>query len=74
MDQKIAEQIFLHYGLRKVSSFQKIDIGWTNKVFSVNGDFILKVCEDESNEEKFALEVFFYNFFKNKIPIPEIRV
>jgi len=74
MDQKVAEQIFLHYGLGKVSSFQKIDIGWTNKVFSVNDDFILKVCDDETNEEKFEREVFFYGFFEGKIPVPKIRV
>lgn len=74
MDQKITEQIFLHYGLGEIKSFQKIEIGWTNKVYSVNNDFILKVCEDEGNEEKFEREVFFYKFFENKIPVPKIRV
>lgn len=74
MEQKIVEKIFLHYGLGEIKSFHKIDIGFTNKVYSVNGDFILKVCEDESNEEKFEREVFFYNFFKNKIPVPKISV
>ena len=74
MDQKIAENIFLHHGLGEITSFQKIEIGWTNKVYSVNGEFILKVCEDETNEEKFEREVFFYHFFENKIPVPKIRV
>ncbi len=74
MDQKIAEQIFLHYGLGEITSFQKIEIGWTNKVYLVNDKFILKVCEDETNEEKFEREVFFYHFFENKIPVPHICV
>ena len=74
MDQKIAEQIFLHHRLGEITSFKKIEIGWTNKVYSVNGDFILKVCEDETNEEKFEREVFFYHFFENKIPVPKISV
>ena len=74
MDQKIAEQIFLHYGLGEITSFQKIEIGWTNKVYLVNDEFILKVCEDETNEEKFEREVFFYHFFENKIPVPHICV
>ncbi len=34
MDQKIAQQIFLHYELGDITSFQKIEIGWTNKVGS----------------------------------------
>lgn len=74
MDQKIAQQIFLHYELGDITSFQKIEIGWTNKVYSVNNEFILKVCDDETNEEKFEREVFFYHYFENKIPVPKIRV
>jgi len=74
MDQKIVEQIFLHHGLGEIKSFQKIEIGWTNKVFSVNDNFILKFCEDETNEEKFEREVFFYEFFENKVPVPKIRI
>ena len=74
MDQKIAQQIFLHYGLGEIVSFQKIDIGWTNKVYSINDNFILKVCEDESNEGKFEREVFFYEFFESKIPVPKVRI
>lgn len=74
MDQKIAQQIFLHYELGDITSFQKIEIGWTNKVYSVNNEFILKVCDDETNEEKFEREVFFYHYFENKIPVPKIRI
>jgi len=74
MDKKIVEQIFIQYNLGKVKSFKKIGIGFTNEVYSVNDKFILKVCEDEDNEEKFKREVFFYNLFKDKIPVPKIKV
>lgn len=74
MDQKIAQQIFLHHGLGRVESVKRIEIGFTNEVYLVNDDFILKVCEDENNEEKFEREVFFYNLFRDKIPVPKIRV
>ncbi len=72
MDKKIVEQIFIQHNLGKVKSFKKIGIGFTNEVYSVNDEFILKVCEDEDNEEKFEREVFFYDFFKDKIPVPKI--
>ena len=74
MEQKIVEKIFQEHGLGKVKSVKKIEIGFTNIIYLINDKFILKVCEDESNEEKFEIEIFFYNFFKDKIPIPKISV
>lgn len=74
MDQKTINKIFLHYDLGIVKSVKKIEIGFTNKVYLVNDKFILKCCEDLDNEWRFAREVFFYNFFKNKIPVPRVKV
>ena len=74
MEKKIVEKIFESHGLGKVKSVANIEIGFTNKVYLVNDSFILKVCEDKSNEQKFETEVFFYNFFKDKIPVPKIKV
>ena len=74
MDQKSVEKIFKKHNLERVKTFQKIEIGFTNKVYTINDKFILKVCEDVGNEEKFEIEVFFYNFFKDKIPVPKIKV
>ncbi len=74
MDKKTVEKIFKEHNLGDVKKIQKIEIGFTNKVYIINDKFILKVCEDESNEQKFEIEVFFYNFFKDKIPVPEIKV
>jgi len=74
MEKNIVEKIFESHDLGKVESVVNIEIGFTNKVYLVNDSFILKVCEDESNEQKSEIEVFFYNFFKDKIPVPEIKV
>ena len=74
MEKKIVKKIFESHGLGKVESVANIEIGFTNKVYLVNDAYILKVCEDESNEQKFEIEVFFYNFFKDKIPVPKIKV
>lgn len=74
MDQKIVEKIFKEHGLGKVESVANIEIGFTNKIYLINDRYILKVCEDENNEQKFEIEVFFYNFFQDKIPVPKISV
>jgi len=72
MDKKIIEKIFTENNLGEVKSVKKIDVGFTNKVYSINDEFILKVCFDEENEENFEKEVFFYDFFKDKIPVPKV--
>lgn len=74
MDEKIIKLIFLQNNLEEVKSIKKIETCFTNKVYSINDKFILKVCEDEGNEENFKIEVFLYNFFKDKIPVPKIKV
>lgn len=74
MDKKIVEKIFKEHNLGTVHSIANIDIGFTNKVYRVNENFILKACEDESNEKKFEIEVFLYNYFKDNIPVPRISV
>jgi len=74
MEKKIVKKVFAEYGLEEIKTFQKIDIGFTNKVYLINDKYILKVCEDKNNERNFEIEVFFYNFFKDKIPVPEIKV
>lgn len=74
MDKKKVEEIFLQNNLGKVESIKKIEIGFTNEVYSINDAFILKVCEDLGNRDKFEREVFFYNYFKDKIPVPKIIV
>ncbi len=72
MDKKIIKKIFLQNGLGRVRSIKKIEIGFTNEVYSINNKFILKVREDVANEDKFEREAFFYNFFKDKIQVPKV--
>lgn len=74
MNKQTIKKIFTQNNLGKADSIKRIEIGFTNKVYSVNDKFILKVCEERSNEKNFEKEVFFYNLFKDKIPVPKIRI
>lgn len=66
------EKIFSENNLETPFEISKFDIGFTNLVFSINDKYILKICNDIDNEKNFEKEVYFYNFFKNKIPVPEL--
>ena len=57
-----------------VESIKKIEIGFTNEVYLVDNKYILKVCKDPGNEERFEKEVFCYDYFKSKISVPEVVV
>ena len=74
MKKEEIEKIFYENKLDKVDSIEKMEIGFTNEVYLINGKFILKVCEDKDNEENFEKEVFFYNFFKEEFSVPKIKV
>jgi hypothetical protein len=74
LDIKTVERIFSGYNLGKVETVEKVSVGFTNKIYIINGKYILKVCEYEDNELDFEKETYFYNLFKGKLPIPEIIV
>ena len=74
MNEKIIKQIFLGNNLEKIISIKKIEIGFTNEVYSINNKFIIKICKKISNEENFKKEVYLYDFFKEKIKIPQVII
>lgn len=50
----------------------KINVGFTNTLYSVNDSFIIKICTDLSNEPKFNKEIEFYNANKDNDLIPKL--
>ena len=72
MDQSIIEKIFNQNKLGAVKSIDKLDIWFTNTVYCINDNFILKVCTKTENECNFQKEFFFLNLYKDKIPVPKI--
>lgn len=46
---------------RENSTVSKINVGFTNTLYSVNDSFIIKICTDLNNEPKFNKEIEFYN-------------
>jgi len=74
MNNKQIKEIFLKNGLGEIKIVEKIEIGFCNKVYSIDDKYILKVCEDIANERYFAREVFLFNFLKKELPVPKIIV
>ena len=53
-------------------SINKIDVGFTNTIYSIDDKYIIKICSDTSNEEKFKKEISFYENNKDNELIPKL--
>ena len=49
---------------------EKINVGFTNTLYSVDDRYIVKICSDINNEDDFKKEIKFYNSNKNNKLIP----
>lgn len=58
---------------RENSTVSKINVGFTNTLYSVNDSFIIKICTDLNNEPKFNKEIEFYNANNNNDLIPKLH-
>ena len=66
MDETINKIIKQHSSLFKDNpTVNKIDIGFTNTLYNINNEYIVKICTDISNEGKFKKEINFYNSNKD---------
>ena len=50
----------------------KINVGFTNTLYNVNDLFIVKICTNINNEDKFKKEINFYNANKDNNLIPKL--
>ena len=53
---------------------EKINVGFTNTIYKVNNSFIIKICTNKENEEKFKKEIEFYNSNKENKLIPKLYI
>ena len=55
-------------------SITRINTGFTNTIYNINNKFILKICTQKENEEKFIKEVNFYKANKENELIPRLYI
>lgn len=54
------------------SIVKKINVGFTNTIYSINDMYIVKICSNYENEESFKKEIEFYVSNKNNSLIPKL--
>lgn len=51
---------------------EKINVGFTNTIYSINDFFIVKICTNSNNENRFQKEINFYKTHKDNSLIPKL--
>ncbi len=73
MNDVINKIVSAHTNLfRDNTNIEKINVGFTNTIFTINDKYIIKVCSNLNNENKFVKEINFYNSNKNNKLIPKL--
>lgn len=52
---------------------EKINVGFTNTIYKVNDEFIVKICTNSDNENNFVKEIDFYKINKDNNLIPKLK-
>lgn len=64
--------IFEKHELPKITNVIKIEVGFSNTVYSIDDKYILKVCTDIDNQKAFEREASLYAYFENILPVPKL--
>lgn len=56
----------------EILDIKKINVGFTNTIYSVNNKFIVKICTDKNNEQNFKKEIEFYKVNQINELIPKL--
>ncbi len=51
---------------------EKINVGFTNTIYNINNSFIVKICTNSNNEDKFQKEIDFYKTNEENNLIPKL--
>ena len=51
---------------------EKINVGFTNTIYNINNKYIIKICSNINNEDKFKKEIEFYILNKENKLIPKL--
>lgn len=79
MNKEKLQKIFTKNKLWEIKTIKKSNIWFSNDVYFINDDYIVKFYNWEIDETiwkewilNFEKELYFYNLFKNKIPVPNV--
>ena len=72
MEDGLVRRIFAEAGLGPINSIEKIGIGFSNDVYSIDDKFILKVGKSEEDDEYLRRDIYLCNLLADRVPAPRV--
>lgn len=68
MIQKLLEQA----GIFNISTISKIAVGFSNDVYDINDQYILKISRSKAYNQNIKKDICYCRLFKNQLPVPQM--
>ena len=72
LSESLIRRIFADAGLGDATSIEKIEIGFSNDVYSIDDKYILKVGTSEEADEALRRDIYLCNLLRNRVPAPRV--
>ena len=72
MEDGLVRRIFAEAGLGPINSIEKIGIGFSNDVYSIDDKYILKVGRSEEDDEYLRRDIYLCNLLADRVPAPKV--
>jgi aminoglycoside phosphotransferase (APT) family kinase protein len=72
MEHQLIRKIFEHAGLGTITRIDKIEIGFSNDVYSIDDRYILKVGKSEEDDQYLLRDIYLCNLLADRVPAPRI--
>lgn len=72
MEDGLIRTIFAQAGLGPITSIEKIEIGFSNDVYSIDDRYILKAGKSEEDDEPLLRDIYLCNLLRDRVPAPRV--
>ena len=69
---KKIKKIFKQAGINDVDLIEKIEVGFSNDVYSVDDKYILKISKDKQYSNFIRKDINYCGLFEDKLPVPKV--
>ncbi len=69
---KNIKKIIAHADINDVDLIEKIDVGFSNDVYSVDEEYILKISKDKQYSNFIRKDIHYCKLLENKLPVPKV--
>ena len=72
LSESLIRNVFADAGLGPIASIERMEIGFSNDVYSVDDKYILKAGRSEEDNEYLLRDIYLCNLLRDRVPAPRV--